>query len=173
MLYKFKLSHNTAEAAKSICYAKKSDDTVVITLTRWFKKFRLGCKSGSSKTMNFGALCQAIELMSSTQRVSGELSILQFSHFHNFSKSIQSCQIVLHVTKILQNSFFMYVYVYIYICICIINSFYNLSIVSYLSFIGRNIFNFSKYFIFFLFQGRKQTQTKAHTGGPPIGHCLH
>ena len=39
-------------------------------------------------------------------RVSGELSILQSSvvcHFHNLSKSIQSFQIVLHVTKILQN----------------------------------------------------------------------
>ena len=51
---------------------------------------------------------QAIEanLESNIWRVPGKLGILQSSvvhHLHNLSKSIQSCQTVLHVTKIFKN----------------------------------------------------------------------
>ena len=76
---------------------------------RWFKKFYSGCKnlddqasSGKPKTMDSKAMLQ----LSSTQRVSGELSISQssiVSHLHDLDKSISSCQIVPHITKILQN----------------------------------------------------------------------
>ena len=53
-------------------------------------------------------------LASSTERVSGELSISQSSvirHFHNHGKSIQSYQIVPHINKILQNFWLTYVFV--------------------------------------------------------------
>ena len=53
-------------------------------------------------------MLQAVEvnLVSSTQGVSGELGISQSSvvcHLNDLGKSIQSCQIVPHATKILQN----------------------------------------------------------------------
>ena len=44
MLYKFKLSHNTAEATKNICYAKDEGTVDHSTVTKWFKKFYSGCK---------------------------------------------------------------------------------------------------------------------------------
>ena len=44
MLYKFKLGHNAMKAAKNIC-AKDEGAVDHSTVTRWFKKFCLGCKN--------------------------------------------------------------------------------------------------------------------------------
>ena len=62
---------------------------------RWFKKFQLGCKklddqvrSSRPKTIDFEPVFQAVNLMSSTWRVSGEFCIPQSSmvyHLHSIS----------------------------------------------------------------------------------------
>ena len=45
MFYGFKLGHNVREATKNI-YFEKGDSTVDHrTVSRWFKKFRTGCKN--------------------------------------------------------------------------------------------------------------------------------
>ena len=64
---------------------------------------------------------------SSTRGVSGELDISQFSvvcHFHDFSRSIQSCRILTYVFKILQNIRFTRVYIYIYTSIFPLNNYF-------------------------------------------------
>ena len=96
VLYKFEMGHNVAEAIKIICCTNGER-----TVTRWFKKFCLGCKNlndpvklDKPKTVDSETVLQAIEanLSSSTLRVSGELGmILLFSlvyHLYNLSKSI-------------------------------------------------------------------------------------
>ena len=115
MLYKFKLSYDTVEATKNVCYAKDEGTVDPSTMTRWFKIFQLGCKNlnnqarwSRSKTMDSEAVPQAIEvnLASSTQRVSGKLIISQSNvvcNLHDLSKSMQICQILPHITKIFQN----------------------------------------------------------------------
>ena len=80
------------------------------TVTRWFKKFCLGCKnldnqawSDRPKSIDSKALLKTIE--NSTWRVSGELGISQpriIHHFHILCKSIQKTWIVLLIAKILQ-----------------------------------------------------------------------
>ena len=84
MLYEFKLGHNAAEATKNICCVKGEGTVDYNTVTRWFKKFCLGCKNcndqarlGRPKTMNSEDLLQAIEVnpVSSTWRGSGGLNI--------------------------------------------------------------------------------------------------
>ena len=97
------------EATKS--YAKGEDTVDHGRVTRWLKKFHSGYKnldtlvrSDRPKTMDSAAMLQAIEayLVSSTQRVSGELSISLssvFHHLHDFSKSIRSYHIVPLITK--------------------------------------------------------------------------
>ena len=46
MLYKFELDHNTVvETTKNICYIKGEGAIDHSTVTRWFKKFFLGCKN--------------------------------------------------------------------------------------------------------------------------------
>ena len=89
-----------------------------------FKNFCMDCKTlnnqnklGKLKTMDSKAMLQAIEanLVSSTQRVSGELHILQTSvvgHFHDLCKSTQSW-FVPHVTKILQNFWLTRIHAYL------------------------------------------------------------
>ena len=77
---------------------------------RWFKKFHSASKTIRQSLVDLKsrlAMLQIIEAnpVSSTWRVSGELSISQSTvvcHFH-FSQSTQSCLIVLQVFKILQN----------------------------------------------------------------------
>ena len=62
--------------------------------------------SGRPKTIDFEAMFKAINLVSSTMRVSGELSISLSSvvcHLHNRDESIHSCEIVSHVNRVLQN----------------------------------------------------------------------
>ena len=64
------------------------------------------------------AVPQALEAnpVSDNQRVSSELRISQFSvvhYFQNFGKSMQSCQIVFHITKIMQNFLLTLVFVLI------------------------------------------------------------
>ena len=83
-------------------------------VTRWFKKFcSVGknldnqTKSGWFKIVDSEAVLEAIKenLVSSTLRVSGEFGISQSSVVCNhldLSKSMWSCQIKPHVTKILQ-----------------------------------------------------------------------
>ena len=101
ILYKFELGHYAAEITENICCAKDSavDYSAV---TRWFKKFCSDCKN------LVDSMLQAIEanLASKTQRVPGELGISQSNeicHLQNLNKSIQSCQIVPHFTRIFQN----------------------------------------------------------------------
>ena len=62
---------NSVEATKNICHAKNES-----TVTRWLKKFHLGCKnlndqanSGKTKNMDSKSMLQAIEadLVSSTR----------------------------------------------------------------------------------------------------------
>ena len=64
MLYKLKLSHNTTEETKNICFVKVNSSLV----TRWFKKFSLVCKnlnnqakSNRFKTMDSEIVFQATE----------------------------------------------------------------------------------------------------------------
>ena len=60
-----------------------------------------------------------VNLASSTQRVSGELSISQSNvvcHLHNLSKSNQSFKIVSHVTKIFQNIWLSIELVHLHFC---------------------------------------------------------
>ena len=83
-----------------------------IITRRWFKNC-LDCKNLDDKAKSVRLKTADSEIMLQarqvTLRVSGEIdiSISQssvVSHFHNFGKkSIQSCQIVHHITKTLQN----------------------------------------------------------------------
>ena len=98
MFYKFKLGHNIVEVTKDICYAKGE----AAVNHRWFKKFYPNCKNlnyqarlGKPKMVDSKPVFQAMEanLVSSTWRVSGELSISQSGvvcHFHDYGKSIDS-----------------------------------------------------------------------------------
>ena len=105
-------NNNTTEAIKNICWAK-GKRAVDQNNQMAQKFFCLGCKNlnyqaWSSKNVDSLAIFQAIETnpVSSALRVSGELGISQSSgvcYPHNFGKSIQSCQVVLYITKILQN----------------------------------------------------------------------
>ena len=90
MLYGFKLSHNTAEVTKNICYAKDEGAVDHSTVTKWFKKFHSGCKSlinqaSSSRiqSMNSMTVLKTIEAnpVSSTWRLSAEFKITQSSDF--------------------------------------------------------------------------------------------
>ena len=45
MLYIFELGHSTTKATKNICRAKCEGAVDHSTVTRWFKKFCLGCKN--------------------------------------------------------------------------------------------------------------------------------
>ena len=113
-LYEFGRSHNTMEASRNICYAKGEGAFDYWAVTRCFKVFCLGCKnlddparSCRSITVDSEAVLQAKErhLASSTQRVSGKLSILQsivVNHLHDLDNCICCCRIVSHVIKILQ-----------------------------------------------------------------------
>ena len=92
MLYKFEQSHNAVEATKNVCCAKSESTVDHSKVIRWFKKFCSGCKnvdaqlkSGRSKIMDFKAVLQVIEanLVSSTWRLFGLFSILQFSLVHH------------------------------------------------------------------------------------------
>ena len=88
--------------------------TQLITVTRWSQKFCLGgtnlnnqARSGKPETMNSEAVLQVIQtnLASSTLRVSVESNFSLSSvgsRFHDFDKSIQSCQIGPHDCKILK-----------------------------------------------------------------------
>ena len=84
MLYKFKLSQNAVGANKDICCDKGESAVDCNRVTRWLKKFCLGCnkldnqtKLGRPKFGDSEAVLQAIEAnpVSSTQRISGNLSI--------------------------------------------------------------------------------------------------
>ena len=96
------------EVTKNICCGKGEGAADHITVTRWFKNHNNQAMSGRPKTVNSIAMLQAIEgnLVSNTQRVSGELSISLSSvmyHLHDLGISMWNCGIVPHVTKILQN----------------------------------------------------------------------
>ena len=112
MLYEFELGHNEAESTKNICWAKGEG---TVDHLKGLKKFCSDKKNldnqkelSKPKTMDSKVMLQAIEtnLVSSTRRVSGELGISQSNiihHLHDHSKSIWSCWILPHITKILQN----------------------------------------------------------------------
>ena len=109
-LYEFKLDQNVAEANKNICCIKDESAVDHSTIIKWFKTFCLGSnnftRSVRPKIVDYVATLWVIEanLASSTQRVSGELSISQLNvlrHFQGIGKSI--CRIVPRVTKLLQN----------------------------------------------------------------------
>ena len=68
MNYDFELGHNTVETTRNTCCAKGEGLVDHCTVTRWLKKFCLGCKnldnqvrSGRSKTVYFKAMLKAIE----------------------------------------------------------------------------------------------------------------
>ena len=84
MLYKFKVGHNVMEATRNICCMKDESAVEHSTVNEWFKKFHSASKnlhyqamSDKPKSVDSEAALQAIEanLVSSTQRVSGELHI--------------------------------------------------------------------------------------------------
>ncbi|XP_029643946.1 histone-lysine N-methyltransferase SETMAR-like [Octopus sinensis] len=86
MLDKFELSHNAAEESKNICCAKGEVAVDFHIVTRWFKKFRWGCKnlddqarSGMRKTVDSEVVLQAIEANPAcgTRSVSGKLGLSQ------------------------------------------------------------------------------------------------
>ena len=67
MPYDFEMSHNAAEATKNICCTKDERAVDHSIITRWFKKFCLGCKnlnnqamSGGPKTVDSEAVWQTI-----------------------------------------------------------------------------------------------------------------
>ena len=115
MLYEFKMGYNVVKATRNICDARDKGSVDHSKIIRWLKKFWMGCKnlsdqtrSGRPNTVDSEAVIQAIQtnLVSRTLTVSDELCISQSSevcYLSNLSKSIQSCWIVLLVTKILQN----------------------------------------------------------------------
>ena len=77
------VSSNATEVTKNICYTK-DEDTVD---HRWFKNCKTlddQTRSGRRKAMDSKAVLQAMKInpASSTQRVSGELSISQTSVVH-------------------------------------------------------------------------------------------
>ena len=107
ILYTFELSHNTTDATKNICGAKcegKVDHPTVNIDS--VMKFHPDCKNLNEqssldklKTINSEAI--EVNLVSQTQKISGELSISQSSvvcYLHDLGKSTQ---IGPHVTKIL------------------------------------------------------------------------
>ena len=51
MLYEFELSNNAIEPTKSMRYAKDKGAVDHSTVTRWFKKFSLGCKKLNNQAM--------------------------------------------------------------------------------------------------------------------------
>ena len=122
-LYEFKLSHNTEQLTKNICYEKSKGALDSSSVILWFKKFCSGCNnlddqamSGRPKTADSGAAFQALEAnpMSSTRRVSGEFDISLFSvvrPIHNLNKSTRCCLIVPCVIKILQNFWLTPIYI--------------------------------------------------------------
>ena len=104
---------NTAEATKNICCAKCDGTVDHNTVTKWFKKFCSDFKnlddqtrSGRCQNKNSKAVLQAIEenLTISTQYQVSSASQhpSMFCHLHNHGKCIQHCQIMPHITKILQ-----------------------------------------------------------------------
>ena len=54
ILYKFELGHNVADATKNICSEKGKGTVDCSTMSRWLKKFLLGCKNalGRPKTVD-------------------------------------------------------------------------------------------------------------------------
>ena len=119
MLHEFELGYNASEATKNICCAKSNRTVDHSTVNKWLKKFRSGCnniddqeKLGRPKIVNSETVFQAIDAnpVCSTWKVSGNRCTSQrpqekYSELRpcDLRKSIQSCRIVLHVTKILQN----------------------------------------------------------------------
>ena len=102
ILYDFDLDDNATEATKNIGCTKGEGTIDDSRVTKWFKKFRSGCKnlddqamSGRTKTVAFEAvLSSQRKSVSGTERVSGELGISQSSvvrQLHHLGKSIRSC----------------------------------------------------------------------------------
>ena len=99
MLYMFQLGHDTTKVTKNICRVKSERVVEHRTVTSWFKKFCSSCKNldnqakpSRPKTVDFEAVLQAMEsnMASSTWRVSGELSISQYSVFITFTTSAKA-----------------------------------------------------------------------------------
>ena len=68
MIYDFKPGYNVDEATKNICCMKSEGIVDHSTITRWFKKFFLGCKNlndqarlGRPKMVNSKVELKAIE----------------------------------------------------------------------------------------------------------------
>ena len=45
VLNEIELGHNTTEATKNICCTKDEGELVHSKVTKWFKRFHLGCKN--------------------------------------------------------------------------------------------------------------------------------
>ena len=104
-LYELELGYNFAETTKNIGCVENEGAVD----HRWLKKFHSCCKNlddqarlGGLKSVNFEAVLQAIEA-STTQRVSGELSISQSCIVCYFGKNIRISRFVPSIMKILQN----------------------------------------------------------------------
>ena len=101
------LGHIATETTKNICWAQGEGTVDHSTVTRGFKKFRLGCKnfddqgkSGWPKSIDSEAVLKSGQWRSERiRRAWHHIVHCCSSHFHDLSKRIQSCQIV---QKILQ-----------------------------------------------------------------------
>ena len=99
------------EATKNISGAKSEDPVDNSTITKWFKKFRSGCKnfddqarSGRPKRVDFEAMLPAIEAnpVISSQASSASNSPVLFVIFPTPAKNIRKYWIKSHITKFLQ-----------------------------------------------------------------------
>ena len=106
ILNEFYPSHNAAETTRNICCAKGK--TAFNYSNQMVKEILLGLPEPSQrvwpKTVDSEAMLEAIEanLLSSAQRISGELRISQsslVSHLHNLNKCIWNCKLFLALPK--------------------------------------------------------------------------
>ena len=94
---------NAAEATKSIWCAKSEGAVNLSTVTtRWYKKFHLGCKNINDQA-KLGRPKTIVSKACLVLLTRHALFSVVHHHHRGLYRSIYSCKIVLHITKILQN----------------------------------------------------------------------
>ena len=102
ILYKFELGHNTSQASKNICCIKSDDAGDHSTVTRWLKKFCLGCKNLNhlaSSEQDSDAVLQAIEVNLVSITWAWHLISMWFITFMTFAKVSRGAELCLMLTK--------------------------------------------------------------------------